>query len=184
MRGYTSTPSAWFRWVAGAVDRSSAATPPALTRVETANALFRTGVGAVAVGAVVLLDMSNPPLLAAGTLIAGGWLFLGSAVHLAVLWLTGVTPHALTARRIPLRFTGPTGRFVLRRTGRSHVEVRAGHAVVAELKADGGQDELVVYDVASLSAEELSDFGSAIGQAMDMVVAGSRSRGWHHSVFE
>ncbi len=100
--------------------------------------------------------------------LLGLWLFAASLIHYAAL---RSEPALGRIRWIPLRFTGDLGRFHLRPRGDGRrVEVRAGSQVVAEAIANDDGDELLVdFDAASDS--ELEAFGTAIGQAIEMVVA-------------
>jgi hypothetical protein len=69
---------------------------------------------------------------------------------------------------IPLRFSGPMGRFRLRRRGDGrHVQILAADAVVAEVRATDLRDEIEFhFDV---SPDEARDLGSAVGQAIEIV---------------
>jgi hypothetical protein len=72
---------------------------------------------------------------------------------------------------IPLRFSGPTGRFALRARGDGRtVEVIAGPQVVAKVIAADLGDEIVLHADA-VTDNELEDLGSAIGQAIEMAAA-------------
>jgi len=71
---------------------------------------------------------------------------------------------------IPLRFSGPMGRFSLRRRGDGrHVQVLAAGSVVAEVMATDLRDEIDFHVV--VAPDEAADLGSAVGQAMEMVSA-------------
>jgi hypothetical protein len=75
------------------------------------------------------------------------------------------------ARQIPVRFSGDFGRFSVRSLvdGR-RVEVRDGDAVVAELVATDDGDHLVI-DPGAADDTELEALGTALGRAIEMVVA-------------
>ena len=122
-----------------------------------------------------------PMLLAALAPDPHAWLLNWLPATLLGLWLSAASLVSYFTMRmgtakwtrplIPLRFSGPTGRFVLRRlrNGR-RVEVVAGPQVVAELTATDVGDEIVV-NAGMVSDAELGDLGSAIGQAIEMVAA-------------
>ena len=166
-----------FRWFAGAADPLPAAIRPTMTRPALANAVFRALVGGVAVFLIVRLEIGEPPAVALAALVGGAWLCLASVFDIATRVLMRLAAPLRRGPSIPLRFAGSTGRFVLRRLGRSRVEVRAGSEIVAELVADHGGDELVIYDVASISPAELPELGSAIGQAMQIAALAARGAG-------
>lgn len=178
------TRRARYRWVAGAPDPGMASGATTRTARATIVALVRAVLGAGTVLAIVRLDIWEPSHIAVPTLLAAAWLCAASLLHLAGLELTRLTAPVRRGPGIPLRFAGSTGRFVLRRLGRARVEVRAGSEVVAEVVADDLGDELVVYDVESLSEAELPELGSAIGQAMEMTVAATRTGTGYQNPFE
>lgn len=183
----TSNSRARYHWFAGNVEAPPTSLATALANgVVTAHAIFRAVFGATTVAAIVWFEIWNPPILAVATLVGAAWLCLGSVVHVAALHLIRMASPLRKSSGIPLRFAGSTGRFVLRQRARTHVEVRAGTELVAELVAHGVGDELVVYDVASISSEELPALGSAIGQAMLMTAATARApaASSHHTPFE
>lgn len=184
MLGNAFTRSVRYRWFAGAVATGTAPGGTSIDAPGTATALFRAALGAVAVMAVVRLEFHEPPIVALVTLIVAAWLCLGSLFDVAAVKLMRLAASMRRGPSIPLRFSGPTGRFLLRRLSRSRVEVRAGSELVAEVAIHDLGDELVVYDVAPLAEAELPELGSAIGQAMELMVAASRTEGGHHNPFE
>jgi hypothetical protein len=134
--------------------------------------------------AIVRLEIREPPAVALAALAAGAWLCLASLFDAAAMVVMRLASRDPQSPPIPLRFAGSTGRFVLRRWERSRVEVRAGADIVAELLTDQRGDELVVYDVASISTAELPDLGSAIGQAMEIMATDAQSEGDGYPPFE
>lgn len=117
---------------------------------------------------ILVLLLPSVPVNRYALALLGLWLFSASLIHYAAL---RSEPALGRIRWIPLRFTGDLGRFQLRPRGDGRrVEVRAGSQVVAEAIANADGDQLLVdFDAASDS--ELEAFGTAIGQAIEMVVA-------------
>lgn len=173
-----------YRWLADATNPLAAAVASTTTRPMLANSLFRAIVGGMTVLAIMRLEIREPPAVVLAALAAGGWLCLASLFDAAAMVLMWLASRDLQNPSIPLRFAGSTGRFMLRRWERSRVEVTAGSAVVAELVTNPRGDELVVYDVASISAAELPDLGSAIGQAMEIMATDAQSEGDAYPPFE
>ena len=135
-------------------------------------ALSRAVLGAVPLLLVALVPPIDrwPPVWLPAALL-GLWLLVASFIT----YLRQALPHgSVTMPRrplIPLRFSGPTGRFALRQRGDGRrVEVIAGPQVVAEVIATDVRDEIVL-NADTVPDVELSDLGSAIGQAIEMVAA-------------
>ena len=140
-------------------------------------ALSQAVVGAGAVLIVVLVPARDLGPVAWGPALIGLWLCVASLINYFDLRLArpfsspASAPSAPRRSLIPLRFSGPTGRFVLRPRGDGRkVEVVAGPAVVAEVSATDLRDEIVLH-TETVPEEELADLGSAIGQAIEMAAA-------------
>ena len=137
--------------------------PPAAT------ALFQAVLGAVAVLIIALMATSDRGPVAFSAGLLGLWLLAASLIS----YVRQAHPHSATTmpRRplVPLRFSGPTGRFALRQRGDGRrVEVIAGPEVVAVLTATDVRDEIVL-NADMVPDAELDELGSAIGQAIEMV---------------
>jgi hypothetical protein len=106
--------------------------------------------------------------------LIGVWLLFASLTRYAALHRRLRMP---TFRRpIPIRFGGNLGRFTLQARGDGRrVEVHAGAEVVAEAVATDERDELVV-DLEAVDDAELDAFGSAIGEAIEMVAVADEDR--------
>ncbi len=120
------------------------------------------------VGTLGLLMLAALPadnsVLAQGGLLLALWLCFASVLAYAARHGTRVRGNG--ASFIPLRFSGPTGRFTLRRRGDGrHVEIVSEGVVLAEVKATDLQDEIEFHAVPPDGLEEL---GSALGQAIHM----------------
>jgi len=122
---------------------------------------------------VALVTPAAPAIRFAAALI-GLWLLFASLIRYAALRRR---LHMPTFRRpIPIRFGGNLGRFTLRARGDGRrVEVRAGAEVVAEAVATDERDELVL-DLEAVDDAELEAFGSAIGEAIEMVAVADEDR--------
>ena len=104
-------------------------------------------------------------VIARGGLLLALWLFFGSL--LAYAGLHGRS-HASRAPFIPLRFSGPMGRLLLRKRGDGrHIEIVSEGVVLAEVKATDLQDEIVLHE--AVPPDELENLGSALGHAIEMV---------------
>lgn len=144
----------------------------------TVTPLLRAALGAFVVLLIVLLPSQEPWFLAWGAALLGGWLCVASLLT----YLPPRRPRVPRAGRdprrptIPLRFSGSTGRFVLRVRGDGRrVEVRSGPEIVAEVIAADSGDEIVVYpDI--VPDNDLEHLGSAIGQAIEMAEAADGDR--------
>lgn len=135
-------------------------------------ALSRAVLGAVPLLLVALVPPIDrwPPVWLPAALL-GLWLCAASMVSYFSMRVSRPGMARWTRPLIPLRFSGPTGRFALRQRGDGRkVEVIAGPQVVAELTASDDGDALVVH-ADMVPDAELGDLGSAIGQAIEMVAA-------------
>ena len=125
---------------------------------------MRCGVRSSEPGLLMLAALpADNAVLAQGGLLLALWLFLPLCGLCGTSWDTS---GGAGASFIPLRFSGPTGRFTLRRRGDGrHVEIVSEGVVLAEVKATDLQDEIEFQAVPPDGLEEL---GSAIGQAIGM----------------
>lgn len=122
---------------------------------------------------LVVLLLPTVPVNRYVLVLPGLWLLAASLRRYATL---GSEPAVVRIRWIPLAFAGDLGRFHVRPRGDGRrVEVRAGSLVVAEALATDNGDELLIDFDAALDSE-LEAFGTAIGQAIDMVVAADMDR--------
>ncbi len=129
--------------------------------------------GATLVLVVALLP--TRPVLSYPMVLLGIWLCFAALIRYAALIAERASLPESRAW-IPLRFSGPIGRFRLRPRGDGRrVEVRAGSQVVAEVIADDGGDQLV-FDPTALADSELEAFGTALGQAIEMAAAADEDR--------
>ena len=105
--------------------------------------------------------------------LLGVWPCLASAIRCVAM---PAAPPAEVVRSIPLRFTGELGRFKLwpRGDGR-RVEVRAGSDVVAEVWVTDESHELRLDD-SMVADADLEAFGTALGQAIEMVAVADKDR--------
>lgn len=126
-----------------------------------------TFVGAVGALLIVLIPVeATAPVVLAGALLAV-WLIVASLVGLAGTHGSGRRPLIAVAP-IPLRFSGPMGKFRLRKQGDGRVvEIVAEDVVLAEVRATDLRDEIDLRQ--AVADNELEDLGSALGQAMDIV---------------
>lgn len=171
----TSATRARYRWVADAARAPIDAGRAGLRSSAVTQTLFRVLVGGAALIVVLRLEAYEPRHLAAATVLCAAWLCTSSLVHYAAMRLVRWSHALRRAPSIPLRFTGPMGRFTLRRLDRgTRVEVRAGVDLVAEVVAARGRDEVFVYDGEVLSEAELPELGSAIGQAIEISASATR----------
>ena len=132
------------------------------------HALVGAVIGAVFVLLIALLGLEPQQMYPAGLL--GVWLCFGSLIRYWALVAQRSAP-AEASRWIPLRFSGPTGRFWLRPRGDGRrVEVRARSQVVAEVVAADAGDEIVLGGE-PVADSELEEFGTALGRAIEMAVA-------------
>ncbi|MGH2383939.1 MAG: hypothetical protein ACRDGB_02655 [Candidatus Limnocylindria bacterium] len=177
MLGATSVSRGRYRWVAGSADATLPTTPGGLRSPAVTQTLFRALVGAAALVVVLRFEAYEPRHLALATVLGAAWLCTSSLVHYTALRVIRWSYAMRRAPTIPLRFAGPTGRFTLRRLDLgTKVEVRAGIDLIAEVTAADDGDEVVVRDVGTITATELSELGSAIGQAMEITAAATRRR--------
>ena len=125
-------------------------------------------VGGVALLLIAAFGAGDVPLVALGCALLALWL----SVSALAAWLrASAVARGVRRPHIPLRFSGPMGRFILRRRadGR-HVEVVVDGVLAAEVKATDARDEIDVR-TAPASSRELLEFGSALGQAIAMASA-------------
>ena len=136
-------------------------------------ALAGAVIGAVFVLVIVLVPPEPQQVYPAALL--GFWLCFGSLIQYWALVAQRSAP-AETSRWIPLRFSGPTGRFWLRPRGDGRrVEVRARSQVVAEVVAADAGDEIVLGGE-PVADSELEEFGTALGRAIEMAAAADEDR--------
>lgn len=136
-------------------------------------AIFGAILGALFVLIIAMVPLQPWQLNAAGLL--GAWLCLGSLITYWSMIVERTTP-AETPRWIPLRFSGPTGRFRLRPRGDGRrIEVCASSQVVAEVIAADSGDEIVLGPN-PIAECELDEFGTALGRAIEMAVAADGDR--------
>ncbi len=136
-------------------------------------ALFRAVLGASVVMVIALLPFRSSGFYPAALL--GVWLCFASLIRYLELIAERSSPRE-TPRAIPLRFSGPIGRFRLRRRGDGRrVEVRAGSQIVAQVIAADDGDEIVLEPEAVVDSE-LEAFGAALGQAIEMAAAADEDR--------
>jgi hypothetical protein len=126
-----------------------------------------TFVGSVGALLIVLIPVeATAPVVLAGAMLAV-WLIVASLVGLAATHGSARRPW-IAIGPIPLRFSGPMGRFRLRKQGDGRVvEIVAEDVVLAEVRATDLRDEINLRQ--AVADDELEDLGSALGQAMDMV---------------
>jgi hypothetical protein len=135
-------------------------------------ALIHAALGASVVLAIALLPLRSSGLYAAALL--GIWLAFAWLIRYA--GLIGHQPASRMLRWIPLRFSGPIGRFGLRPRGDGrHVEVSVGSVIVAQVIARDDGDEIVLEPEA-VADSELEAFGAALGQAIEMAAAADEDR--------
>lgn len=134
-------------------------------RISTSR-LTPLAIGVVATAVGLVLPGTHATRYA--VLLLGTWLIIGALIR----YVAAREVVASQAQRsIPIRFSGTLGRFRLRPRGDGRrVEVRAGEAVVAELIARDDGDELIV-DFSLADEPDVEAFGTAIGLAIEMVVA-------------
>jgi hypothetical protein len=136
-------------------------------------ALYKALLAALVILVAVLVTPAAAPLRSAAALV-GAWLLFASLIGYAALRRN--LPIPAFRRPIPIRFTGSLGTFTLRVFGGGRrVEVRAGDDVVAEAAATKERDELVV-DLEAVDDADLDALGSAIGAAMQLVIAAEADR--------
>lgn len=136
-------------------------------------ALYRAVLGASFVLVIALLPVWSSKLYSVALL--GVWICFASLIRYAALVAERPSPPE-SRRWIPLRFSGPIGRFRLRPRGDGRrVEVRASLQVVAEVIAADAGDEIVL-DPEGVADSELEAFGTAIGRAIEMVAAADEDR--------
>lgn len=170
----------WHRSQAGQVRRIrptrapvSAMTTLVSPTMTPRRALYRAVLGASFVLVIALLPMWSSKLYSVALL--GVWICFASLIRYAALLAERPSPPEST-RWIPLRFSGPIGRFRLRPRGDGRrVEVRASLQVVAEVIAADAGDEIVL-DPEGVADSELEAFGTAIGRAIEMAAAADEDR--------
>jgi hypothetical protein len=129
-------------------------------------ALSRAVLGTVAI-LLIALSMRSAPASALIVSLVPMWLTFASLIAYVGMH-HAAQPGAQPRLFMPLRFSGPMGRFSLRRLGDGrHVQILAADAVVAELRATDARDEIDIHLV--VSPEETRDLGSAVGQAIELV---------------
>lgn len=134
-------------------------------------ALGQALIGAVGVLLGLLATTRGFGPLAWGTALLALWLCTASLISYFGMPLPQSAAEVSRRRLIPLRFSGPTGRFGLRPRGDGRkVEVTAGSEVVAEVIAADLRDEIILHFDA-VEDGELPDLGSALGQAIEMAAA-------------
>jgi hypothetical protein len=134
-------------------------------------ALSRALLGAECVLIALLVPTRDLGPLVWGPALLALWLCTASLISYFGMRLRQSEGAVARRRYIPLRFSGPTGRFALRSRGDGRkVEVSAGPQLVAEVIASDPHDEIVLHAEA-VPDEELRDLGSAIGQAIKMAAA-------------
>jgi hypothetical protein len=112
--------------------------------------------------------MRSAPAIALVVALLPLWLSIASLI--AYVGMRDTARHEVQRPPIPLRFSGPMGRFSLRRRGDGrHVQILAAEAVVAEVRATDLRDEIDFHLV--VAPEETADLGSAVGQAIEIVSA-------------
>jgi hypothetical protein len=118
---------------------------------------------------LMIAFLPSPWLLAWGVVaLLGLWLCVASLISYFGMRLQNSTTTMPHRAPIPLRFSGPTGRFALRACGDGRkVEIVAGSHIVAEVIAADLGDEIVLHADA-VPDHELEELGSAIGQAIDI----------------
>jgi len=136
-------------------------------------ALFHAALGASFVLVIVLVPIWPWQLYSIA--LVGIWICFASLIRYAALVTQRPAPSE-SRRWIPLRFTGPIGRFRLRPRGDGRrVEVRASSQIVAEVIAADGGDEIVL-DPEAVADSELEAFGTALGRAIEMAAAADEDR--------
>ena len=116
-----------------------------------------------------------PPSQLLATALLGVWVFFASLIRYVGLHAEPTSP-AETFRSVPLRFSGPIGRFRLRPYGDGRrIEVRAGSQVVAEVNAADDGDAILL-NPETVADSELDAFGAALGQAIEMAAAAEEDR--------
>ena len=137
------------------------------------DALLRAVLGASFVLIVALLPI--PPWQLIPAALLGIWLSFGTLIRYVGLRAARRSP-ADTSRSVPLRFSGPIGRFRMRPYGDGRrIEVRAGSQVVAEVIAADERDEIVL-NLETVADSELDAFGTALGRAIEMAAAADEDR--------
>jgi hypothetical protein len=143
-------------------------------RLKRAKRMTLYAVALATLSLVVALVTPAASAIRLAAALIGAWLLIASLIRYAALHRRLQMP---TFRRpIPIRFGGNLGRFTLRARGDGRrVEVRVGAEVVAEAVATDERDELVV-DLEAVDDAELDAFGSAIGEAIEMVAVADEDR--------
>jgi hypothetical protein len=132
---------------------------------DLAMALRGALVGATGLLAISILPADSSWIAQAGILLAI-WLCLGSMLVYVAEHRT--RPQRVRLPLIPLHFSGPTGRFTLRRRGDGRqVEIVSDGVVLAEVKATDLRDEIELHE--AVASEEIEELGSAIAQAIEIV---------------
>lgn len=170
MTAPATRPAALVRWLGGIAEvmpGRAAASDVGASR----DAIFRIAVAIGVTTTIIGFGAWDPITVAVPTLLIGVWLGIGAGIH-AVQLIASRSRAALAAiPSIPLSFSGPTGRFALRRRDRARIQVVAGDELVAEIVANEQGDELVIYEVPDDDESGLIELGSAIGQAIELAAA-------------
>jgi hypothetical protein len=119
----------------------------------------------VGVASILLIAVlpTGDSAIAKGAMLLALWLTLGSVLVYGIPF--GIRLRAPRTPTIPLRFSGPTGRFALRRRGDGRqIEIVSEGRVLAEVTATDARDEIALH--APVPPDALDELGSALGQAM------------------
>jgi hypothetical protein len=132
--------------------------------------LGRAILGAVAMLVVGLLPSGATSEVTSAAALLGLWLCVSSLIG----YLESRRPADESGEPqrplIPIRFEGPLGAFSIRPRGDGRlIEIVLSKTVVAEVQASDFRDE--IRFVRAITAEEAEDFGSALGQAIEMACA-------------
>ncbi len=133
-------------------------------------ALGRAVLGAVAVLVVGLLPSQATSEVTAAAALLGVWLCVSSLIGYSEGRRPAIAPVDHPRPLIPIRFSGPTGAFSLRARGDGRlVQILAAKVAVAEVQASDFRDEIRI--LRPVTPDEVEDFGSALGQAIEMACA-------------
>jgi hypothetical protein len=148
--------------------------PASLVGGEVRDMSQSSAIVALVTAPVVLLSLilATEPTYRYALALLWAWLFFAAMIRYA--GARAASPHA--NRWIPIRFSGELGRFRLRPRGDGRrVEIQVDGEIVAEAIATDDGDELLV-DPWAVADSELEEFGTAIGQAIEMAAAADEDR--------
>jgi hypothetical protein len=132
--------------------------------------LGRAVLGSVAMLVVGLLPSEATSEVTSSAALLGLWLCVSSLIGYAESRRPAIGSVEPQRPLIPIRFDGPLGAFSLRPRGDGRlVQIISSKAVVAEVQASDFRDEIRFLRI--VAPGEAEDFGSALGQAIEMASA-------------